>query len=320
MNQTHARDKLNYWYISGIITFHYIYFTFMEYHPGKLYNISPQSFANIGLFFIIVVFNHTIISFFPSILYCRKIKKGDIFSVLKINPITKQQFLYSFLIFIMYNIISAILITFQDIILRLFDSNFIMNDYIIADNFPTLIVLVLTAGLLIPICEELFFRGFLIGGLSGLGTKFAIFASAYYFAIYHNNPYRFITLMLFGVMIGYIVHYTNSIIPGIIFHILTNTIFEIYAYLQGKEAMTKQYNSIADSQFPILNNPYFLGIALIVCCFICLYCFKKLNKISTFKRDNLEKFTPSYSRKGHILIILTLVFSFIIFVSMALWY
>ncbi len=117
----------------------------------------------------------------------------------------------------MYNIISAILITFQDIILRLFDSNFIMNDYIIADNFPTLIVLVITAGLLVPICEEVFFRGFLIRGLSGLGTKFAIFASAYYFAIYHNNPYRFITLMLFGVMIGFIVHYTNSIIPGIIF-------------------------------------------------------------------------------------------------------
>lgn len=318
MKTTYTTDTKNYWYIGGMIFFHFLYYTILEYAPWNPYNPVPQSFTNMSILVIIIVFSQTMTNIMPSIFYCKKINKGAISRLLRINPITKRQFLYSFIIFILYNIISAILITLQDMILRLFDSNFVMNNYLIPENVPTLIAMVLTAGLLTPISEELLFRGFLIRGLSGISTTFAIGVSAFYFAIYHNNPYRFITLMLFGVFIGLIVHYTNSIIPGIIFHILTNTIFEIYTYTQGKDTMATQYSSITDTSFPILNNIYFLLIVFIICCLICLHCFRKLSKLSVTRQLDTEVNNPTYSRKGHAVVILALGICSMVFVWMAM--
>lgn len=62
----------------------------------------------------------------------------------------------------------------------------------------------LYASVLAPIAEELLFRGYILRSLQPYGKKFAVFASALLFGLFHGNllqtPYAF----LMGLLLGYI--------------------------------------------------------------------------------------------------------------------
>ena len=62
----------------------------------------------------------------------------------------------------------------------------------------------LYAAILAPIAEELLFRGYILRSLMPYGKKFAVFASAFLFGVFHGNliqtPYAF----LMGLVLGYV--------------------------------------------------------------------------------------------------------------------
>ncbi|MCM1991264.1 CPBP family intramembrane glutamic endopeptidase [Oceanirhabdus seepicola] len=250
----------------------------------------------------------------PALLYCKKIKRQNIIKVLRLNLISKKQLLYSTIIFVLYNIISAILIILQEDILELFNVSFVMEQPIAVNTFAT-IMFVLVGGFICPISEEFFFRGLLIRGMEKIGIKFGIFISAFYFAIYHNNPYRLITLLLFGVLIGYIVHYTNSILPGILFHILTNSIFVISTYILGPENYNKIYSNVSITRVNILENNYVLMIILVIVSLICFTCFKKLKSLSVPKESTLDSVDNKANIKGKIYIVTSVIFVTLLFIA-----
>jgi membrane protease YdiL (CAAX protease family) len=75
------------------------------------------------------------------------------------------------------------------------------------------------------ICEELFFRGFLLQGIrKKFSDRFSIVLVGVLFGLLHFDPYRFFSVTLLGIFFGYLVVKTGSIFPGMIAHITNNTL------------------------------------------------------------------------------------------------
>ena len=81
----------------------------------------------------------------------------------------------------------------------------------------------LVATFVAPICEEVFFRGFLFMGLArGMPVGWAIVISSLLFAIAHGDPGSFIVLCVIGLALAFLRWRTQSLWPGILLHTLNN--------------------------------------------------------------------------------------------------
>ncbi|MCH8807347.1 MAG: CPBP family intramembrane metalloprotease [Planctomycetes bacterium] len=84
------------------------------------------------------------------------------------------------------------------------------------------------------VCEELFFRGYVLSGLRGaLGRMGALGVSAVAFGIYHGSVYRLPTTIVLGVLFGLLVYQFRSIWPAMIAHCMHNTISILAASSEG---------------------------------------------------------------------------------------
>jgi sodium transport system permease protein len=77
------------------------------------------------------------------------------------------------------------------------------------------------------VVEELFFRGFVLSGLTGSlrgrwGTTRAVIVSAALFALFHIFPEKWPPTFLMGLVLGFLAVRTGSIWPGMIAHALNN--------------------------------------------------------------------------------------------------
>ncbi|MBI4892235.1 MAG: CPBP family intramembrane metalloprotease [Acidobacteria bacterium] len=72
------------------------------------------------------------------------------------------------------------------------------------------------------ICEELLFRGFIMSGFRRFGHWRSIFAAALLFGLAHTSIYRLLPTMALGILFGFAVWKTRSIVPAIICHALNN--------------------------------------------------------------------------------------------------
>ncbi|SCY55197.1 CPBP family intramembrane glutamic endopeptidase [Alkaliphilus peptidifermentans] len=292
----------HYLFIAIVSVMYYILWNIFEFFLAKHFNPNIQSYSAIVTFFITVSFCHIITHYSPCFLFAY-IKNINLIKLLRLNKVTLKQLFLSFVIFIAFNLISVYLLTVQDIILSYFNISFKMNDYIVADNVATLIVLVITVGILIPVGEEFFYRGFLISGMESINKYFAITASAFLFAIYHNNPHRLITLFLFSILLGLIVHYTNSLIPGIIMHIITNTVFVVYGFIQGKESMMQQYGDLSSTPVSLLNNNIVLFIVFLISSTVCILSLRKLRAMAV--QEDSYNVLSRHDRNSGLFIIIT---------------
>lgn len=89
----------------------------------------------------------------------------------------------------------------------------------------TVIATLLVAVLVAPLCEEIFFRGYLFPGLlRGLRPWPAIAASALLFALAHADLGSSVLLIVMGVVLAVVRWRSRSLWPGVILHTLNNTI------------------------------------------------------------------------------------------------
>ena len=84
---------------------------------------------------------------------------------------------------------------------------------------------VLSIAIIIPILEELLFRGAIEGHLlrKGWSPKWAILVSALIFGLIHGNPAQIPFAFLIGLLFGWLYYRTGSVIPGIAGHIINNS-------------------------------------------------------------------------------------------------
>ena len=81
-------------------------------------------------------------------------------------------------------------------------------------------------GLLAPLAEELVFRGAVLRALLRWHKNawVGIAISAALFALIHMNPAQLPHAFLVGLLLGWMYYRTDSIVPGVVFHWVNNTV------------------------------------------------------------------------------------------------
>lgn len=98
-------------------------------------------------------------------------------------------------------------------------------DYIEKDDLGTAKVLWIffSAGLLAPVVEEIYFRGYLFQKLRlVLKPREAIILQGLLFGIIHLSPIAYLSHTMMGILFGFLRYRTKSLLPGILFHALWN--------------------------------------------------------------------------------------------------
>jgi len=76
-----------------------------------------------------------------------------------------------------------------------------------------------------PVLEEMLFRGAITTELlKCYNPKYAIFLSALFFGIFHLNPAQILTAFLIGLLLAWLYYKTQSLWPGILVHIMNNSL------------------------------------------------------------------------------------------------
>lgn len=113
-----------------------------------------------------------------------------------------------------------------------------LNDALMFHNNGLQFVFSLLIMALLPaICEELIFRGFLIGKIKegGGSENMAIIISAAIFALTHLQPLKFLPMFFLGLCLGFIYLKFRNIKYAMLFHFLVNGLQITIAYLVGSE-------------------------------------------------------------------------------------
>ncbi|MGK9368806.1 CPBP family glutamic-type intramembrane protease [Melioribacter sp. Ez-97] len=113
------------------------------------------------------------------------------------------------------------------------------------------------------ICEEVFFRGYV---LSSFQLKYSPFLSAlitgFFFGIYHFNPYGLIPLIALGTYFGYAAYKSESIFVPMSLHFLNN-FFAVTAYLIFGEQELISSNVVPEKDILI----YFISLTVLIILF-----------------------------------------------------
>lgn len=85
------------------------------------------------------------------------------------------------------------------------------------------LVFVLVCGV-VPVAEEIFFRGFLYGALRRWGVSLAAALSALLFAAVHSQIVHFLPIFLLGIIMALLYERTGSLIPPVVVHAVNNVV------------------------------------------------------------------------------------------------
>ncbi len=90
-------------------------------------------------------------------------------------------------------------------------------------NYLGLFFVAVLVGVVVPIGEEVFFRGLTYGALRWLMNRHsAVMLSALFFAGAHLQPVAILPILILGVILAYLYDYTGSLVPGMIAHAVNN--------------------------------------------------------------------------------------------------
>lgn len=116
-----------------------------------------------------------------------------------------------------------------------------------------------------PVAEEVVFRGAILRALLQGGRRpwVAIAISAVLFAIGHLNPAQMPHAFLIGLLLGWMYYRTGSILPGILFHLVNNTVaYVIERMYPGSDEMTLKDFFGGDERAVIMSVVFSLLILL----------------------------------------------------------
>lgn len=138
-------------------------------------------------------------------------------------------------------------------------------------------------GLLAPLVEEVVFRGAILrkliewigdsfGGITNQKRWIAIVISAILFSIAHMNPAQMPHALFGGILLGWLYCRTGSIIPGIIYHWVNNSIaFAIVAFLPNISYDAKLVEVFGGNESLVL-------ISVVVSIIVAIPCLWMLNR------------------------------------------
>ena len=101
----------------------------------------------------------------------------------------------------------------------------------VPETLPALGVSLILFALLPGVCEELFFRGGLMGAWERRGTQQALCITSVLFALLHGSVAGLPVQLMMGFVLGYIVLLSDSLFTGMAYHTTHNACILILSYL-----------------------------------------------------------------------------------------
>ena len=141
---------------------------------------------------------------------------------------TKEEHKHSFLINVLYIVCIVLVAVGLNVVLTRFTVS--TGSSRLTDG--SLVLKLLCNCLVIPILEELLYRGIVLGQLYVMyGARAAILISAFCFGFFHFNLIQFLYAFIVGLVIGLAYVRTKHILVPIIGHGLANLVVVIYSVL-----------------------------------------------------------------------------------------
>ncbi len=169
--------------------------------------------------FLGIFVNDVFIFFIPALL----ISKGNRRRILKLRKIKVEDIFNVIIITILFYpivmLFNGLFLSFMSQILEYRNDSLTM-----LETERSVISYIFYLAIVPAICEETFFRGVLTNAYEVYGRKFAIFMSAYVFAITHFNAQNFLAPFLLGLLFGNILERTGSLYGAIISHLTNNAL------------------------------------------------------------------------------------------------
>jgi ABC-2 type transport system permease protein/sodium transport system permease protein len=120
------------------------------------------------------------------------------------------------------------------------------------------VIILLTMSLTPAVCEEFFFRGYLMGALQKAVTgKNAIIVSAVLFGVFHVittsvlATERFLPSTFLGLVLGWVCLRTGSVLPGMLLHAAHNGLLLLIAYYR-EDLAARGWGLAEQSHMPVL--------------------------------------------------------------------
>ncbi|MDQ0170177.1 membrane protease YdiL (CAAX protease family) [Paenibacillus tundrae] len=231
---------------------------------------------NLMLFLAYVAVGQIVLNVLPAVIWCRT-RKISFRTAFKLHKVSLRNIILSLLIFALSQVILLFFHQITEVVVQWFGVSYATSYYPIADSLFSLGILLLSIGIIPPICEELLFRGVLLSGYATRGLWFAAIISSFLFALFHDNPYRFIELFGAALVSTIIVIRSGSIIPGIIVHLITNSTYVISSYIQGGDML----EGISAAGSPDLVILLLTGFASLITFMICRWLYARFDHPET---------------------------------------
>jgi len=129
-----------------------------------------------------------------------------------------------------------------------------MIELLWADSTAGLIGVVITVAVVPAIAEELVFRGILQPSMIRIaGVPGGIGLTALFFSMYHLNPWTFVPILIVGVLLGLLVHWSKSVWAGVLTHFGANLVATTFT--NSHESM--DYEILTQRESPVI---FLLGL------------------------------------------------------------
>ncbi len=146
------------------------------------------------------------------------------------------------------------------------------------DSF-SIIIFFVSLCVFAPLIEEILFRGYLLNILKPHGAKLAVVITSIAFGLLHGYLQQGFVAFVIGIVLGYVAIKTNSILPSIILHGLTNFVsFSVYFLPLNKEVDSM-------SEFETIGVALTIGAILLICILGLVFIFQKKFRVN-FKGEN----------------------------------
>lgn len=239
---------------------------------GEIYESDPTMQSVVSIFFSI--FGLLIPFAIGGFLISKKTGKTDFgFNRPVSNSLMLSAVPLGFFICLAGNYISSIFVNMMDAA----GVSLSAPEYTVPENFGGRLIYAVSIAVVPALVEEFAIRGVIMQPLRRYGDKFAILASAIFFAVLHGNLIQAPFALIAGIGIGYAVCITNSVWTGVLIHFVNNL------YSVAVEFM------IADIQNEDVLNVVYLVTTVI------LYALSILGSVIFIFIKNKRKVLPSFT-------------------------
>jgi len=100
---------------------------------------------------------------------------------------------------------------------------------VMPQNNAELLIMLVTVGVVAPICEEIIYRHMLLKPLRRYGDFQAIVITSVLFGFFHGNLTQFLYATIVGFVLGFAAVRANSVLPAIIIHSMNNVFAVLFS-------------------------------------------------------------------------------------------